>query len=91
MYVKFLFNSIKQPTLYYSKIAQIIKLQTKVKHELHKDKLSPKQWCQCILQDNFMLGGVTLVVIREYIKVSFVSCHLLLVQLISSVLMCLGN
>ena len=76
--------------MYYSKIAQI-KLQPKVKHELHKDKLSPKQWCQCILQDNFMLGGVALVVIREYMKVSFISRHLLLVQLISSALMRLGN
>ena len=38
-----------------------------------------------------MLGGVALVVIREYMKVSFISRHLLLVRLISSALMRLGN
>ena len=48
-------------------------LQPKVRLELHRDRRSPKQWCQCVLDDNFMLGGVTLVVIREFIKVHNIS------------------
>ena len=48
-------------------------LQPKVKLQLHRDRRSPKQWCQCVLDDNFMLRGVALVVIRELMKVCNIS------------------